>query len=272
MVQKSNIIHIGEGTSFTWGYLNPKESKGVITKYDDSPGIADTAGLWTWASDKAAFPTSFPGAGMPLQTMKVKMLDGGRVIATAHYDEKSGYASSFKTSPAKRSAITHESVIEFDEDTGRPKPEKDQPPPLGPKEGRAIVIGQLSLTYKTEYFTESSPSLMTGKIGKINKDEFFIWGYEFMAGTLRFEGLTLEGQEYPGRDFWEYSYEFTYDSDMWLTGTVVKVLDDEGAWTGEYAAKKIPIYGPSYYVEFGADFFGLINDPSEPEGGGEGEE
>jgi hypothetical protein len=231
MPLKKNVIDIpgGGGVSINWNRLDLRKNEATVTYYDDTGTLNKPEDLVNWAQNTANFPIFFPGLRSSLQSVKAKFLDGGKVVGTASYHNRSGYGKSIRTRPAKRSSITY---LSGDGITILEEP-------------REIVIGQLSITYKREGFKNGMASLGTTYIGKLNTGMFPIGSWTFPTGSLRYEGTSIVQEEMPGLDFYTRSWSFTYDSDKWQIGDLVGGVPI-----------KVNLYPPDFYKSF----YGLYHD------------
>ena len=232
MPLKKNVIDLGGGVSINWSRLDPRNNSATITYYDDTGTLNKPEDLINWAQNTPNFPLNFTGLRSPLQSVKARFLDGGKVVGTASYHNKSGYQRSVRTSPAKRSSITY---LGGDGTTILEEP-------------REIVIGQLSISYQKEGYKGGTAALGTTYIGKLNTGRFKIGNWWFPSGSLRYEGTSIVQEEMPGFDFYTRSWTFTYDTDKWQIGDLVGGVPT-----------KVNLYPPDYYKHFYALWHAMRN-------------
>lgn len=202
---------IGEGTSVVKSLFNPRRDRGTITRMhyaENGIPINSLASLYT-LSDAV-----FPGTNILLNYTFVRLLSPKLALIVSKYGtnrSSSGYKRVFSRSPSGyRSFPAWPSASGDFQDWQEDK--SNWVGQFGLRPSRTVNTPLINIRWSSVVFQDVKPNVNTDYlIGKINTNNYSIYGYSHAPYTLKFGGTYIVKDEWAAYDRWTITHTATYD-------------------------------------------------------------
>lgn len=241
---------VGSGTIFNFNPEEPHKSTAIVTAYDDA-GVSNLRTLVSRA--QFVFAEAILGPNditIPLRNVRARLMDNDQALYVAYYGRAGNRGRFVRRLSVRPSYRTGKSYYWPEIAPADIPPSYDVASGNNLIKARPIVIGQAHISWSDVIYQDNQPSLHTDLIGKINSNAYTIEGYNFPAGSLRFDGVSLDYDKYAAYDRWYVRYSATYDSALWYDGVLIDTESQENG-AGPYGTPSAaPIFNEANYTTF----------------------
>ena len=208
-----DLNNYGEGSYFLRDMLDERGNKGRRTHYYKG-GVETVKDLAKEAGNVT--PHEFPGTDMPLESVSLRKLDGGRAVRVDNYSHRKG-AEAYTLEPQYQKLAWYH--LGEDDIDGVPVSPKGHLPsealslsPTNPQDQLDKLTYLISYPYETTFFPLNNRNI-SSMIGKINKNSYSPEPHweKFPPRTLLFTAPTVTA--YKGSDgsfMWRGHITFMY--------------------------------------------------------------